>query len=49
MKDRATAQVTEVLTRMEHIELRQHARDRVEERELLELGAVDLGGEGGEA
>jgi len=46
--DRATAQVSEVLTRIEHVELRQLARDHVEERPFIELEVVDLGGEGGE-
>lgn len=35
----------EVLGRFEAIEIRQHARDRVEERVFVEMGAIDLGGE----
>lgn len=42
---RADAKVAEVVTRFEHIELGQHARDRVAEREDIELGYLDLGGE----
>lgn len=40
---RLDAKVLEVVSRFEHIELAQHARDRVAEREDIELGWLDLG------
>jgi len=45
--DRASAQIAEVMARMEAIELRQLARDRREERPFVDLEVIDLGGESG--
>ncbi len=45
LEERADRAVFEVLSHMEHVELKQHARDRAEEREPIEMGLIDLGGD----
>jgi len=40
---RAEQAVLEAMASFEHVELRQHARDRAEERDAIALGLIDLG------
>ncbi|HKP08301.1 MAG TPA: hypothetical protein VJU58_13695 [Microbacterium sp.] len=47
LRDLAMRDLLDVQVKMDLVHFAQHARDRREERPFVEMGCVDVGGEGG--